>query len=193
MGINGCATVSVFASNVSRRVKDRFPDPSHKKEKIMRPIKYLSLAAVLATCVFAASAGAKLYYGRQYYSGWSYYPSGGYYYSSYYYKPYASYQDYNYHYCIYYTYQPRYVYYYNPYSKVYWGRFDTKGKEGEQYSLLAEKDRKEKLKDIPESAFPKPGAMPEIPESKDGVKIEPPPKELPKGEPKDLPKEEKKK
>lgn len=158
----------------------------------MRLLKALSLAAVLATCLFAASSSdARLHLRRQYYSGWSYYPSSSYYYSSYYYKPYDSYEGYSYHYCIYYPYQPRYVYYYNPYSKVYWGRFDTKGKEGEQYSLLAEKDRKKKLTDIPEKAFPKPGKMPRIPDSKDEERIEPPSKELPKGEPKDLPAEDK--
>jgi hypothetical protein len=41
------------------------------------------------------------------------------------------------------------------------------------YSLLAEKDRKEKLDDIPEKAFPKPGKMPVIPESEDNVRIKP--------------------
>jgi hypothetical protein len=158
----------------------------------MRLVKFLSLGAVLATCLLAASSSdARLYLRRQYYSGWSYYPSTSYYYSYYYYKPYDSYDGYSYHYCIYYPSQPRYVYYYNPYSKVYWGRFDTKGKEGEQYSLLAEKDRKKKLSDIDPKAFPKPGKMPEIPDAKDGERIEPPPKELPKGEPKDLPTEDK--
>jgi hypothetical protein len=75
----------------------------------------------------------------------------------------------------------------------YWGRFDTQGKDGQQYSLLAEKDRKEQLKDIPDWAFPKPGATPQIPEAKDGVALEPPPKELPEGEPNDLPKDKDKK
>jgi hypothetical protein len=111
----------------------------------------------------------------------------------YYYKPYPTYASYHYHYGIYYPSQPRYVYYYNPYSRHYWGRFDTEGKEGEQYALLAEKGREEQRKDVPESAFPKPGAMPPIPEAKDGVAIEPPPKELPKGGAKDLPKDKDKK
>jgi hypothetical protein len=158
----------------------------------MRVLKYLTLACALAACVLVGSrVQANWLAYRQYYSGWSYYPSRTYYYSYYYYKPYESYANYNYHYCIYYPSQPRYVYYYNPYTRHYWGRFDTQGKNGEQYSLLAEKDRKEQLKEIPESAFPKPAAMPAIPESKDGVAIEPPSQELPKGEPKDLPRGDK--
>ncbi len=43
------------------------------------------------------------------------------------------------------------------------------------YSLLEDKDRKKELKDIPESAFPKPAKMPAVPESSDGVGIEAPP------------------
>ncbi len=71
---------------------------------------------------------------------------------------------------------PKYVYYYNPYKRVYWGRYDL---EAKGYSLLEEKDRKEKLADIPESAFPKPGPMPADPESTDGSKIPAPPQPPP--------------
>jgi hypothetical protein len=72
------------------------------------------------------------------------------------------------------------VYYYNPVSQQYWGRFEF-GEDGKAkgYSLLAEKDRKEKLADIPESAFPKPAAMPAIPGTTDGEKMLPPPTDLP--------------
>lgn len=123
---------------------------------------------------------------RQYYTTWSYQPSASYYYTTYYYKPQVSYSGYQYHYCIYYPSQPRYVYYYNPYSQQYWGRYDLEGKEGQVYSLLADKDRKKELKDIPESAFPKPAKMPAVPESSDGEGIEAPPsvptKDLPAGE-----------
>ena len=65
------------------------------------------------------------------------------------------------------------MYYYNHVRKVYWGRFDLEGKDGEQYSLLKEADQKENLDDIPEKAFPKPGKMPVIPESEDMVPIQP--------------------
>ena len=104
-----------------------------------------------------------------YYGGWNYYGSRSYYYTSYHYTP--SYH----HYCVYYPSYPRYVYYYNPYTSSYWGRFDLQGKPGQQYSLLAEKDRKSSLAEIPESAFPAPGAMPAIPGIKNGKAIETPP------------------
>ena len=118
---------------------------------------------------------------RQYYSSWNLYPQRQYYYRTYYYKPSPDFAGYNYHYAIYYPDKPNYVYYYNPYKRVYWGRCDLRGKAGQQYSLLAEQDRKENLSDIPESAFPALGKMPPIPGSKDDVAIEPP-KDLPKPE-----------
>lgn len=120
---------------------------------------------------------------RHYYSNWTYYPQRSYYYVQYYYLPATTYTDYSYHYCLYYPTQPSYVYYYNPYSQVYWGRYDLK-KKG--YSMLAEKDRKKNLKEIAEEAFPKPGEMPTIPEAKDGERMLPPPA-VPEGEPKGLP------
>ena len=126
------------------------------------------------------------YGGRQYYSSWSYQPTRSYHYSRYYYRPAPTATTYRYHYVITYPSQPRYVYYYNPQRKVYWGRFDLEGKPGAQYSLLAKKDRKEKLEDIPESAFPAPAEMPPIPESKDGERIEPI-RVKPGDEPQDLP------
>lgn len=130
---------------------------------------YLLVAVMMATVLggMVATAEAR---GRQYYGGWSYRPTHRYYYRSYYYKPYASYGRYNYHYCVYYPSRPRYVYYYNPYRKVYWGRYDL---EQKGYSLLADEDRKEKLDDIPESAFPEPAEMPAIPESEDGEQVAP--------------------
>jgi len=150
----------------------------------------LGLVAASSFCVSdlttqTASAAPLAY--RQYYSNWSYQPQRSYYVRRYYYKPTVSYSSYNYHYCVYYprTYSSnqrysRYVYYYNPVRKVYWGRFDLEGKDGEQYSLLKEADQKENLDDIPEKAFPKAGKMPVIPESEDMVPIKPiDPKDLP--------------
>jgi hypothetical protein len=136
----------------------------------------LSLAVGLLASAGAATAAR--HYVRQYYSSWSYHPARSYYYSYYYYKPYVSYSGYSYHYAICYPSTPRYVYYYNPYSQVYWGRLDTEAKGDDKYSLLEDKDRKKELKDIPESAFPKPAKMPAIPESKDDLAMEAP-KELP--------------
>ncbi len=152
----------------------------------MNRVKSLSLFALLAVATLGGLSvasnppSADAYYGyRQYYSSWRYYPSRTYYYRSYYYKPYEAYTGYKHHYVVYYP-QPQYrsyVYYYNPYKQVYWGRYDL---EAKGYSLLAEQDRKQKLEDIPEEAFPKPGEMPAIPESEDSVKIEMPPNDLPK-------------
>ena len=61
---------------------------------------------------------------------------------------------------------------YNPSKNKCWGRYDV---QANGYSLLEEKDRAAKISDIPESAFPKPGEMPPIPGSKDGVKMTKPP------------------
>lgn len=149
-------------------------------------------AAMAAATTMAAPTTAEAAY-RQYYSSWSYHPTRSYHYARYYYKPTPSYTTYSYHYCIHYPSRPRYVYYYNPHRRVYWGRFDLEGKEGEQYSLLKPEDRKESLDEIPESAFPKPAQMPVIPDAtdesgtkSDGVRIEPI-KELPPEHPEDVP------
>lgn len=160
----------------------------HSPRKIQLPQTFRSwLFAILsiACCVSVASANDG--YGRHYYGGWNYQPKRTYYYSNYYYKPQANSASYKHHYCIYYPSQPRYVYYYNPVSRHYWGRYDLKEKG---YSLLAEKDRKEDLKAIPEEAFPKPSTMPAIPDSTDGEKMLPiDPEKLPDtAEPNDIPK-----
>ncbi|MFN4261161.1 MAG: hypothetical protein ACK4RK_17875 [Gemmataceae bacterium] len=147
----------------------------------MKYVAFLMGLALLGLVPSHSEGNAAAY--RQYYSGWSYYPSRSYYYRTYYYKPYATYPDYKYHYCVYYPTTPNYVYYYNPVSNQYWGRYDLKAKG---YSMLEAKDRKANVKDIPESAFPKPGKMPSIPDSEDAVAMDAPPPDLPK-EPKDLP------
>lgn len=147
-------------------------------------------SARIQTCVFGLALGLGMAFGpgtsaafgqRQYYdSSYTYSPTHGYYYAHYYYRPYVTYPSYDYHYCIYYPSQPNYIYYYNPVSQVYWGRYEIGSKGDERYSLLADKDRKKDLKDIPESAFPKPAAMPKIPGSSDNVTIEPPPENVPR-------------
>ncbi len=149
----------------------------------------LLAASVLSIAAPAATAAFNAY--RQRYSSWSYYPSRSYYYRHYYYKPTVSYASYNHHYCVYYPTRPTYVYYYNPVRKVYWGRYDLKAGG---YSMLEEKDRNGDLDAIPESAFPKPGEMPVIPDSEDGERIErPDPKDLPTAEtPSDVPGSDKK-
>ncbi|MFG0287253.1 MAG: hypothetical protein ACF8CQ_03715 [Rhodopirellula sp. JB044] len=127
------------------------------------------IGATLSCFITPESAEAGGYY-RQRYSSWSYKPSSSYYYSRYTYHPVVSTVTtrYHYHYAVHYPSRPRYVYYYNPVRRVYWGRYDIQ--EG-GYSMLKQEDRKEKLEEIPESAFPKPAEMPPIPESSDGEKM----------------------
>jgi len=138
----------------------------------MNPLRSSLCAGVIVAAAVACSASSAQAYGG-YYSGYTYYPSRSYYASYYYYKPYRTYPTYHYHYCVYYPRYPRYVYYYNPYRKVYWGRYDL---DAQGYSLLEEQDRRERLADIPDSAFPKPGPMPADPDSTDGSTIPAPPK-----------------
>jgi hypothetical protein len=145
----------------------------------------LSLAALIVALGVATpaapAAGGYGYGPRQYYDNtWTYSPSYGYYYVHYYYLPVVTYTTYEYHYCIYYPSQPSYVYYYNPTAQVYWGRYELGSKGDKRYSILAEKDRKKELKEIPEKAFPKPDKMPSIPGAKDDVAMEPPPENVPK-------------
>ena len=145
----------------------------------MNAMKTVGLTGLLLLTVTAASQ-ASVYGPRQYYTGWSS-TSYGYYYRTYYYKPYAEYSTYNYNYVVYYPSRP-YYYYYNPVRRVYWGRVPVDNDGKAAYSLLAEKDRKRTLAEIKEDRFPKPGAMPGVPEANDDVKIAVPPRDLPKGE-----------
>ena len=139
----------------------------------------LSLLLLLASAT-QASAAAPLG-ARQYYeTTWTYSTTQNYYYVNYYYRTTVTQTTYDYHYCIYYPSQPSYVYYYNPQTHAYWGRYKIGSKGDERYSILDEKDRKENFKDIPEEAFPKPAAMPAIPGSKDKVQMDTPPENVPK-------------
>jgi len=141
------------------------------EEMARRNLWLLRLAALILAFVVARPCTAAT--PRQWYNEWTYYPQFGYYYSSYYYLPSAVDKSYRHHFCLLYPAHPQYVYYFDPQTHLYWGRLELKAEPGHQYSVLAPKDRKEKLKDIPEEAFPKPGAMPPIPESKDGTPMEP--------------------
>jgi hypothetical protein len=124
-------------------------------------------------------ADAATYGTRQYYSSWKKHPQSSYHYRHYYYKPRPSYTGYRHHYVIYSPKRPKYYYYYNPYKKVYWGRCPVETAGEGQYSLLAEKDRRSNLNEIPESAFPPPAAMPAMPEATDGETLDLPPDDLP--------------
>jgi hypothetical protein len=145
----------------------------------MKPARLCFYTFILASSVPLA-AGANLGVRQYYDSAYTYSPTYSYYYVRYYYKPTVTYATYDYHYCIYYPSYPSYVYYYNPSTQVYWGRYKLGSKGAERYSILTEKDRKKELKDIPETAFPAPAAMPSIPGANDKVAMDPPPENVPK-------------
>jgi hypothetical protein len=138
-----------------------------------------SLPIVLLLAGVSVVGQANPYSPRQYYGGIQKHPRANYSYRPYYYKPSPTYAGYRHHYAIYVPSQPKHVYFYNPYKKVYWGRCPINTGGQPQYSLLAEKDRKGNLEEIPESAFPAPGEPPPVPESTDGAKLELPPDDLP--------------
>lgn len=138
----------------------------------------LLLVAIFFMQAEAAPQQAEAGY-RQYYSSWSYNPVRHYHYRTYYYKPTPTYTSYHHHYCVYRPSTPRYVYFYNPVRRQYWGRYDLEGQPGQEYSILKEEDRNGDLNAIPESAFPKPAQMPVVPEAEDGLQMEAPPKDLP--------------
>ena len=129
----------------------------------------LGLAGALALGLVGVVGGRADAGFEQSYSGWNKSPY------HYYYRIYHS-RPKTYDYVILYPTQPRYLYYYNPVAKAYWGRFDLKAKG---YSLLAEADRKGLLKDIPDSKFPEPGDMPQVPGGDEGEKVQTPPTDLP--------------
>ena len=154
--------------------------------KLFKCLALLAAPPMAGIAVDAVEAG--IYYVRQYYSGWHSHNEGHYYYRHYYYKPSPTYTGYRHHYVIYYPTRPKYYYYYNPYKKVYWGRCPVDYNGQEQYSMLAEQDRKGDLAQIPETAFPKPTATPPIPESTDGEKLDLPPDDPPASDDQGLPK-----
>lgn len=116
---------------------------------------------------------------RQYYGGWI--QGHGYHYRQLYFKPYPSYVGYRHHYVVYQPSFPDHYYFFNPYKRVYWGRCAIGyGGDGQNaYSLLAEADRRPALAQIPPQAFPPPGPVPALPETRDGIKLDLPPDDLP--------------
>jgi hypothetical protein len=145
---------------------------------LLKPLSYVG--ALLMAGAIVLVAGADTSGPRQYYSSWRKHSGYNYYYRTYYYKPTPTYAGYRHHYVIYYPSRPKYVYYYNPYRKNYWGRCPTSYAPGKpRYSELASEDRRDSLEEIPEKAFPALGPMPRVPESRDEAVMEPPPDDLP--------------
>jgi len=141
----------------------------------------LSLSALVATLAISlspASVTAQQSHHRQYYGNWHGHPSG-YSFRPYYYKPHQQFAGFKHHYVIFHPRFPQHFYFYNPYKKQFWGRCPSDHGGKPVYSLLAEKDRSGDLEKIPDSAFPKPGPLPPIPESTDGATLDLPPDDLP--------------
>jgi hypothetical protein len=147
----------------------------------------LTVLGVVVAGWLVGMVEADTYAPRQYYGGWSYYKKRDYYYRNYYYKPTKTYTGYKRHVVIY---KPsvdrKHYYFYNPYSGKYWGRcpatyYGNKDYTPGQgsYSKLEPEDQKAKLSDIPQSKFPKPGNMPNIPDSKDDAQMDLPPDDPP--------------
>jgi hypothetical protein len=140
-------------------------------------LKFLVLAGAVALMAALGVSFFRAGHGRQYYDKWQQ-SAKGYAFSVHHYRPEAGDAAYRTNYAIYYPSIPQYVYYFNPAKGTYWGRYDLKTKG---YSLLAEKDRAGLLKDIPESAFPAEGSLPNVPDAKDKLTLAEPP-DLPSGE-----------
>ena len=139
------------------------------------------LAIALLTGVIATTrVSAADHHTRQFFGSWHKHPKG-FSYRPYYYKPHQQFTGFKHHYVIHFHHgqHQNHNYFYNPYKQQFWGRcpVETNGKES--YSLLAEKDRGGDINKIAESAFPKPGKMPPIPESTDGATLDLPPDDLP--------------
>lgn len=73
---------------------------------------------------------------------------------------------------IHFQHRPNHNYSYNPYKKQFWGRCPVETNREASYSLHAEKGRSGDTNKVAESAFPKPGKMPPIPESTDGATLD---------------------
>jgi hypothetical protein len=146
-------------------------------------MKVLGVACLMAFALASSPRPAADYYSaRQYYATWHKPAQKSYYYRTYFYKPAPTYAGYKHHYVIYFPSRPKYYYFYNPYKKVYWGRCPADHGGKPLYSLLAERDRKGNVEEIPESAFPQPAALPPLPESTDGATLDLPPDDLPPDE-----------
>lgn len=144
--------------------------------------RILGLALLASGLSGAATVRADGYSPRQYYGPWQYHSQGQYHYRPYYYKTTPSYVGYKHHYVVYRPqHDRRHYYFYNPYKRTYWGRCPSQydGSSPQQYSLLPEDTRAGQLQQIPETAFPPPGAAPAIPESRDRAQLDLPPDDSP--------------
>ncbi|MCA9114985.1 MAG: hypothetical protein KDA79_07850 [Planctomycetaceae bacterium] len=139
-------------------------------------VLYVSLAAAMAG-MWAETAQAAY---RQYFTAWAYHEQRDYHYRTWYFKPTEQTSGYRHHYCLYFPTRPKYVYWYDPTAKQFWGRYELSGKEGARFSVLKPEDRATSIDAIAEDSFPAAGPMPALPDSTDGVPVDPLPS-LPEG------------
>ena len=137
----------------------------------MTAARKIAIACLIAAGTLLARPAGAAEPLRQYYTAWTFHAERGYWYRTLHFKPEPGYLGYRHHYCIHYVSQPQYVYFYDPYDKVYWGRFDVRGMPGEQFSVLDPEDRRERLSDVPADAFPPEGEIPTLPGATDDMRI----------------------
>lgn len=135
------------------------------------------LSSVSAPATPGASATVPAPLVRQYYGAWKK-TAEGIFYRPYYYKPNATYAGFKHHLVVYRQDKPDYLYFFNPYTKTFWGRCSSHAAGEPLYSMLPEPERKRDLEEIREESFPPPASLPPIPESTDQVKIDLPPDDL---------------
>jgi hypothetical protein len=141
----------------------------------MKTFKAALLLALVCALGFTSLAPA-MERPRQYYSTRMVYDrEGDYYRGAYYFKVKATDGNYKLHYVIRLKSEQHYLYFFNPVTKKFWGRYDALK---QKYSVLAEEDRVSRLSDLSNARFPEPGPMPPIPGSTDGVAMEIPPGEF---------------
>ncbi len=61
------------------------------------------------------------------------------------------------HFAVYHPRQPKFVFFHNPHTNRFWGRYNL---ETSKYQILAEADQREKLEDVDEKTFGRPGNLP---------------------------------
>lgn len=125
----------------------------------MNAVRNLCLVAVVAAGLFPTVTKADE--PRQKYGEWK--RAEHYWYRSYNFKPTPD-SEYKQHIVIAFHKDRRFYYYWNPEAKVFWGRAPVEQGHCKTYSMLAKEDQKGSLKDIPETAFPKPTTPPTIPQ-----------------------------
>jgi hypothetical protein len=123
------------------------------------------------TCYTPSYAPSYTPFQSCYYSNWSYDQAHSYYFCTCYFKSCAT-ADYSKYYCVYSPSCGNYVYFYNPVSKLYWGRFDEQAKG---FAVLPAADQKTVISDLPQDKFGAPAAQVAIPGSQVAENMPSPP------------------